>query len=102
MTNATETARKYAKLQDAMAEYARENGDGFSGRDWVGANDYCAAGYEIAERAAGISDALDRGEFIEANLSTFPEGDRYLIAVATDYRLAELVADEYRFSAEAA
>lgn len=101
MTAATETARKFAKLQDAMAEYAIENGDGFYCRDWVGANDYCEEGYRLGEQAHDMP-AEDRDDWIEAQTYAFPAGDRYLIAVAADYRLAELVADEFSFSAEAA
>jgi hypothetical protein len=102
MATATETARKYATLQDAMAEYARENGDGFSGRDWVGANDYCEEGFRLGEQAHDMP-AEDRDDWIESQTYAFPAGDRYLIAVAADYRLAEMVAaDAYPFNAEMA
>jgi hypothetical protein len=86
MHTATEKSRKYDKMVEALADYASENGR-------LNAEDYCDAGYELAECAAGISDALDRGEFIEANLSTFPESACYLIACAASYRLAELTRD---------
>ena len=94
MANATETARKYDKMQGALADYARE--------DRIGAEGYCAEGYELAEAAFDMP-ADDRDDFIDAQSYAFPESARYLVAVSADYRLAELVAaDAYPFRAELA
>ena len=98
----TETARKSAKLDDAFQTYANENGDGFSQPDFRGAYDYREEGYRLGEEAHDLP-AEDRDDFIDAQTYAFPGSARYLVAVAADYRLAELVAaDAYPFRAEAA
>lgn len=94
MANATETARKYDKMQDAFAAYASEN-------DSLTANDYAAEGYELGEAAFDMP-AEDRDDWIDGQTYAFPGSARYLVAVAADYRLAELVAaDAYPFVAPA-
>ena len=88
------TARKYDKMADALADYARE--------DRIGAEDYAAEGYQLAEEAFDLP-AEDRDDFIEAQTYAFPESVRYLVGCAADYRLSELVArdDRYPFVAPA-
>lgn len=90
-----ETAAKYDRMQDALADYAREN-------DSQTANDYCTEGYELAEAAFDMP-AEARDDFIDAQACAFPASAHYLIAVSADYRLAELVArdDCYPFVAPA-
>lgn len=91
----SETAAKYDRMQDALADYAREN-------DSQTANDYCAEGYQLAEEAFDLP-AEDRDDWIDTQAYAFPANARYLIAVSADYRLAELVArdDCYPFVAPA-
>lgn len=85
-------AAKYDRMQDALADYARE--------DRIGADDYCAEGYRLAEEAFGLFDALAD---IEGRVYEYPDNAQYLVAVSADYRLAELVArdDCYPFVAPA-
>lgn len=87
-------AAKYDKMQDALADYAREN-------DALTANDYAAEGYELAEAAFRNAAPEGPADWIEGEIGAFPESARYLIAVAASYRLAELVArdDAYPFNA---
>ena len=85
----TETARKYDKLADALADYAREN-------DSRTADDYRAEGYELAEAAFDMP-AEDRDDFIDAQSYAFPASAQYLVAVAADYRLFELVREDNRY-----
>ena len=80
-----EIARKYDTMADALADYARE--------DRIGAEGYCAEGYELAEAAFDMP-AEDRDDFIDAQSYAFPAGTRYLVGVSADYRLAELAASE--------
>jgi hypothetical protein len=86
------------QLDNAMTEYASENGDGFYCRDWVGAYEYQDEGFAMAERALAIAED-DREDWLEEQRAAFPQSARYLIAVATDYRLADL-ADEAKPAAK--
>lgn len=85
------------QLDNALTEYASENGDGFYCRDWSGAYEYQDEGFAMAERALAIAEE-DREWWLEEQREAFPESARYLIAVATDYRLAKL-AEEAKASA---
>lgn len=85
MATATTTAAKYDKMQDALADYASE--------DRIGAEDYCAEGYRLGEEAHDMP-AEDRDDWIDAQAYAFPASAQYLVAVAADYRLAELVRAE--------
>lgn len=85
-------AAKYSKLNDACTDYAMTHGDGFAGRDWRGADDYCAEGYRLGEEAHDMP-AEDRDDWIDLQTFSFPASARYLIACAADYRLAELTAN---------
>jgi len=88
-----------AQLDNALTEYASENGDGFYCRDWSGAYEYQDEGFAMAERAVALAiSEEDREDWLEEQREAFPESARYLIAVATDYRLAEL-AEEAKVSA---
>jgi len=87
-----------AQLDNALTEYASENGDGFYCRDWVGAYEYQEEGFAMAERALAIAED-DRESWLEGQRAAFPQSARYLIAVATDYRLADL-ADEAKPAAK--
>lgn len=89
---ATTISAKYEKLIDAYQAFARENGDGFSSRDYDGATGYREEGYRLGEEAADLCEE-DRDEWIEGESYAFPESARYLVAVAADYRLAELEAN---------
>jgi hypothetical protein len=83
-----------AKLDNALTEYASENGDGFYSRDWVGAYEYQDDGFAMAERAVAlVIPGEDRDDWIEEQCEAFPQSARYLIAIAADYRFAEM-ADE--------
>lgn len=94
-------ATAFQKLESARADYAREGGDGFGDYDWTGANDYAAEGYALAEAALDMP-AEDRDDWIDGQTYAFPGSARYLVAVAADYRLAELVAaNAYPFVAPA-
>jgi hypothetical protein len=79
-------------LDNALHVYASENGDGFYCRDWVGAYEYQDEGFAMAERALAIAEE-DREWWLEEQREAFPQSARYLIAVATDYRLAELAEE---------
>jgi len=81
-----------AQLDNALTEYASENGDGFYCRDWSGAYEYQDEGFAMAERVMAIPEE-DREWWLEEQREAFPESARYLIAVATDYRLAELAEE---------
>ena len=85
----------YEKMVEAKAEYAHANGDGFGDYDWTGANDYAAEGYSLAEAAIDMP-AEDRDDWIETESYAFPASAQYLVAVAADYRLAELAQAERR------
>lgn len=82
----------HAKLENALTEFASENGDGFYCRDWVGAYEYQDEGFAMAERAVSVPEE-DREDWLEEQREAFPESARYLIAVATDYRLAEMAEE---------
>jgi hypothetical protein len=87
------------QLDNALDQYAMENGDGFRCRDWPGAYEYQDEGFAIAERAVALAIAEeDLENWLEEQREAFPKSARYLIAVATDYRLAEL-AEEAKASA---
>jgi hypothetical protein len=94
MTDAT--ARKYDKMADALADYAREN-------DQLSASDCQTEGYLIAAEAVSFPEG-ERADYIDTEAQNYPESARYLIAVSADYRLAELVArdDAYPWNAEIA
>jgi len=88
------------QLDNALTEYASENGDGFYCRDWVGAYEYQDEGFAMAERAVALAVAEEDLEWwLEEQREAFPQSARYLMAVATDYRLAEL-ADEAKAPAK--
>lgn len=89
----TELRTAAAKVDDAFQAYANEHGDGFADRDYRGAYDYREEGYRLGEEAHDLP-AEDRDDFIDAQSYAFPEGAQYLVAVAADYRLAELVKAE--------
>ncbi len=80
---------KYDRMQDAFEAYAREGGDGFGQYDYVGASDYRAEGYSLAEQAADMPEE-DRADWIDDQVYMFPASARYLVAWAADYRLSEL------------
>ena len=80
---------KYEKMQNAFEAYASENGDGFSDRDYIGANGYRAEGYALAEQAIDMSEE-DRADWIDTEAYAFPASAQYLVAAAADYRLSEL------------
>lgn len=80
------------KLDNALDQFAMENGDGFYCRDWVGAYEYQDEGFALAERALAIAEE-DRENWLEEQREAFPQSARYLIAVATDYRLAEMAEE---------
>lgn len=86
-------AAKYDKMQDALADYAREN-------DALTASDCQTEGYLIAAEAVTFPDD-ERADYIDEEAQTYPESARYLIGCAADYRLAEMVArdDAYPFVA---
>ena len=91
----TETARKFDKMADALADYAREN-------DALSAGDCQTEGYLIAAEAVTFPDD-ERADYIDTEAQTYPESARYLIAASASYRLAELVAaDAYPWNAEQA
>ena len=82
------------KLDNALTEYASENGDGFYCRDWSGAYEYQDEGFAMAERAVALGIAEeDREDWLEEQREAFPQSARYLMAVATDYRLAEMAEE---------
>ena len=82
------------KLDNALDQFAMENGDGFYCRDWVGAYEYQDEGFASAERAVTLGIAEDdRENWLEEQREAFPQSARYLIAVATDYRLAEMAEE---------
>ena len=83
-----------AKLDNALTEYASENGDGFYSRDWVGAYEYQDDGFVLAERAVALAiPDEDRDDWIEEQCEAFPQSARYLIAIAADYRFAEMAEE---------
>jgi hypothetical protein len=83
-----------AKLDNALTEYASENGDGFYSRDWVGAYEYQDDGFALAERAVALAiPGEDRDDWIEEQCEAFPQSARYLIAIAADYRFAEMAEE---------
>ncbi len=84
---------KYDRMQDAFEAYAREGGDGFGQYDYVGASDYRAEGYSLAEQAADMPEE-DRADWIDDQVYMFPASARYLVAWAADYRLSELTDSE--------
>jgi len=86
MHTATETARKYDKMVEALADYASENGN-------LNAEDYCEEGYRLGEEAHDLP-AEDREDWIDDQVYAFPESARYLVAVSASYRLAELTRDD--------
>lgn len=82
------------KLDNALTEYASENGDGFYCRDWSGAYEYQDEGFAMAERAVALAIAEeDREDWLEEQREAFPQSARYLMAVAADYRLAEMAEE---------
>lgn len=82
------------QLDNALTEYASENGDGFYCRDWLGAYEYQDEGFAMAERAVALGVAEeDREDWLEEQREAFPKSARYLMAVATDYRLAEMAEE---------
>lgn len=82
---------KWDKLSDALHSYANDQAEDFVGPDWHNANEYSAEGYAIGEEAFALpDDDNDREDHVEAAIKSFPESARYLIAVAADYRMAEL------------
>jgi len=87
-----------ATLDEALREFAGENGDGFYCRDWVGAYEYQDEGFAMAERALAIAEE-DREDWLEEQREPFPQSARYLIAVASSYRLAE-IAEEAKVPAK--
>jgi hypothetical protein len=91
MTNPDAFRKAQAILDNALSEYARENGDGFSGRDWLGATEYQDEGFALAELAVALAiPEEDLQDWLEDKREPFPASARYLIAVASDYRLIEL------------
>ena len=80
------------QLDNALTEYASENGDGFYCRDWVGAYEYQDEGFAMAEQAFAMPEE-DREDWLEEQREAFPQSARYLMAVASSYRLAELVEE---------
>lgn len=79
------------RLSDARSAYASDNGDGFSDRDWQGANDYTDEGYGIGVEALSIPEE-DREDWIEEQVGLAgPESAWHLISWAATYRLAELI-----------
>jgi hypothetical protein len=88
-----ETAKAALKLDDAHQAYAHDNGDGFRDHDWRGAYDYREEGYRLGEEAFDRP-AEDRNDHVEVGSYAFPESARYLIAVAADFRMAELADSE--------
>ena len=80
------------QLDNALTEYASENGDGFYCRDWVGAYEYQDEGFAMAEQAFAMPEE-DRGDWLEEQREAFPQSARYLMAVASSYRLAELAEE---------
>lgn len=103
--NARQAFRKLSdRVDDAYQSYAHDNGGDGEGPDWHNAYEYREEGYALGEEAFALpDDESAREDRIEAALKDFPESARYLIAVAADYRLAELVArdDCYPFVAPA-
>jgi len=81
-----------ATLDEALREFAGENGDGFYCRDWVGAYEYQDEGFAMAEQAFAMPEE-DREDWLEEQREAFPQSARYLMAVASAYRLAEMVEE---------
>ena len=97
MLTAKETARVAFRkisdrLDDALEGYVYDNGSDSRHQ----ANEYRDDGFSLAEEAFDLP-AEDRDDFIDAQSYAFPESAQYLVAVAADYRLAELVARDDRF-----
>lgn len=82
------------QLDNALDQFAMENGDGFYCRDWLGAYEYQDEGFAMAERAVALGVAEeDREDWLEEQREAFPKSARYLMAVASDYRLAEMAEE---------
>lgn len=99
----TELRKAADKVDDAYQSYAHDNGGDGEGPDWHNAYEYREDGYFIGEQAFALPDDENAREYhIEAALNAYPETAQYLVAVAANYRLAELIDnDRYAFKADA-
>lgn len=83
-----------ATLDNALHVYASENGDGFYCRDWVGAYEYQDEGFAMAERAVALAiPEEDLERWVEEQCEAFDKSAHYLIAIAADYRFAEMAEE---------
>jgi hypothetical protein len=82
------------QLDNALDQYAMENGDGFRCRDWPGAYEYQDEGFAMAERAVALAiPEEDLERWIEEQCEAFDKSAHYLIAIAADYRFAEMAEE---------